>query len=706
MSYCCEKRRRIRYSVSSAHNMLILIISLFAFVDGFCYTSKQYIDINKAKYQRISSNPDTKTQDIGIRKTDNNRLDRKSILRLNQRRLPKEILSCRTDTQKALNKLEAAYPHLQVPHKLIEVDDADCSYDSLLRILNYEECNSDKHDDIHIVDGKTIVATLEILRKVYNAPAAAALELLRLTVDAVQHNQEVPHIDEGILRDDKNELRRVYKSVVSLLGHTSKRLESSCSSRLILYILHHHMPEVSKLYPGAEIYHAAINSLGKAGQCSALLDILEEMEQSSNSKTETNVPPIDKMSYQTAISSLARHGYCRDAVQLLYQMQDKGWVSDMSIYNELLIGIAKQAGQQLEKSDEPWHKVSLKLLSEMEMNGIQPTEQTYNSIISACGKEGAWGDVAKVTEKARLATSKGHDGVSKDKPPVTNTTHLSHGTTYFQNLLPFRKVGKGKDAWWTIGQYKHIIIGIQPHRNPMSNGLSLVFYDETNGEKVGRILLKNTCTKMKKNQSETHYYSSIVGMEVSKTRRGEGLSKVFVAIWLLLCIETNTYMRAAVMNKPLIVHVLMGFNFMPQNGGSRVELIRLKNRDTNIKSEDGYSPNFALYSPSAKSLQGLFSQRVLRTQSIKVMDHPPSPEERETSSVIYLKTTFEHPIAVLDNVVDYTPPLNEESKVDTCQESSVIQRRLLVGKIDDVLNKGVEFFSNSTSRLKNAFHYT
>ena len=89
-----------------------------------------------------------------------------------------------------------------------------------------------------------------------------------------------------------------------------------------------------------------------------------------------------------------------------------------------------------------------------------------------------------------------------------------------------------------------------------------------------------------------------------------------------------------------------------------------------------------------------------------VMDHPPSPEERETSSVIHLKTTFEHPIAVLDNVVDYTPPLNEETKVDTSQEVSV-QRRLLVGKIDDVLKagskEGVHFFSNSTS-LKNAFH--
>ena len=164
-------------------------------------------------------------------------------------------------------------------------------------------------------------------------------------------------------------------------------------------------------------------------------------------------------------------------------------------------------------------------------------------------------------------------------------------------------------------------------------------------------------------------------------------------------------MRAALMNKPLIVHVLMGFNFMPQNGGSRVELIRLKNRDTNIKSEDGYSPNFALYSPSAKSLQGLFSQRVLRTQSVMVMDHPPSPEERKNGSVIYLKTKFEHPIAIMDNVVDYAPPLSLENDMKPASQI-ICQRRLLVSKIDDVLDEGgVQLFSNST-RLKRAFHYT
>ena len=133
-------------------------------------------------------------------------------------------------------------------------------------------------------------------------------------------------------------------------------------------------------------------------------------------------------------------------------------------------------------------------------------------------------------------------------------------------------------------------------------------------ERVRIILLRNTSSlrssKNKEDQSEPIYYSSLVGMEVNKQRRGEGLSKVFVAIWLRLCLDTHTYPRAAVMNKPLIAHVLMKFGFLPQNGGSRVELIRLNSSTDNILNgdKDGYSPKFALYSTSAKSLQGLFSE--------------------------------------------------------------------------------------------------
>jgi hypothetical protein len=186
------------------------------------------------------------------------------------------------------------------------------------------------------------------------------------------------------------------------------------------------------------------------------------------------------------------------------------------------------------------------------------------------------------------------------------------------------------------------------------------------------------------------------------------------------------------MNKPLISCVLRGFNFVPQNGGSRVELIRLRN-DNTIGGEGGESnPQIALFSPSAKSLKGLFSQRALRMQNIAILDRPPSPNSGQSGTIIYVKTGFEHPFAISENAVDYTPPndyqlLSEERTVcdgkpssliqqnkqlhqkGTCQSST--QRNILTNQIDSILKINVEgttasanleYFANVTS-LKGAF---
>ena len=699
---------------------------------------------------------------------------RKSILRLNQRKLPKQILQCRTNVTKALGVLSSAYPYLNVDLERqfgSTSMNSDWSYESLVNILqkrneDYDGCTS-KDDGIRIIDEKSIIATMEVLRKARNVPVA--LQLLKLTVDAVQYNQanrkriyqhqtreqdsdssiqsvlsghlylEGKEEEEEEEDGNKNELRRVYKSMISLLGNTHQQEGSSpnnYSPRLIMYILHHHMPDNSKIQPGAEIYHAAINGLGRSGQRDLLLNILADMEEAEEgsylSTKQHAAPLVDKMAFQTAISSLARNGYCHDATQLLYRMQDKGWVPDMNVYNELLIGIAKEAGRDDTTTTDngqmtmSWHQVALRLLNEMETNNIQPTEQTYNSIISACGKEGAWDDVSRVAKRAELSTENvGQLYTSRELPTDSDDTDTQQQSSsiYFQNLLPYRKVGKGKDSWWEVGRYSSVIVGIQPHRNPSSNGLSMVFYDETSGDKLGRILLRNISSlrssKNKEDQPEPIYYSSLVGMEVNKQRRDEGLSKVFVAIWLRLCLDTHTYPRAAVMNKPLIAHVLMKFGFLPQNGGSRVELIRLDSSTENILSgdKDGYSPKFALYSPSAKSLQGLFSERVLRTQSIVVLDHPPPLTSRKSGTVIYLKTKFEHPIAIVEDAVEYNPPpslnlddewLRVKDRSDVTNESNS-QRRIVAEQIHSILNKSdqgasseLQFFTNSTS-LKGAF---
>jgi len=598
------------------------------------------------------------------------------------------------------------------------------------------------------------------------------------------------------------------------------------------------------IVPEAEMYHAAMNALGKCGAHRDVIMLLERMERSRESadthtgqnanetihgaskksspvhgnwtitQPSQKAPPVDRMAYQTAIASLSKSGYSRTATQLLHRMRSKGFPPDIGCYEALLIGIAKEAGRNANRASEstmnttanndedltakskdetPLHKVALQILQDMEHDyengniGVKPTDQSYNSVFSACGKEGAWDEVTRVSRIQAILRSSSDDdmaGTAKKGRLPTNTFEPKNSmSSYYQDLECYRKVGKGKDSWWEIGRYsileydsnadydgnvinqpitdgnvvfesnirpkngvaRSIIIGLQPHRNPVRNGISLVFYDEDTHVKLGRMLLKNSSSKQNKGTessnaaapsplSRSNIFSSIVGMEVNKCRRGEGLSKIFLALWLRICLETDAFPRAAVMNKPLISLVLQRFGFVPQDGGVSVELIRLE-RDYDIdlsqsKARDN-QPNhqvgegtesrasFGLYSPHAKSLQGIFSQRVLRTQNIAILDHLPTMTSERT--LIHLKTTFEHPISIEANVVEYNPPRavhdSDNWDISTEQRRSMLddplERQKLEFQINEVLKTGkyggndntyglVKFFSSS-SMLRNVF---
>jgi len=746
------------------------------------------------------------------------------LLRTNRRKLPKSIRNCRDDAGCALRILANAYPHLAFSSRspeitgrkkdaegggsnvavsyyrqlldilyndnnmdgVVAVDDYGCIIVRREEVGDEEECTpSSENDDavVVIIDGESIVATMEVLGKARDIPAA--VKLLRLSVEGMRRNRKRRRRDddrtppmsssssssssgegssepvERRLEDDGdgNELSRIYKAAFSLLGHAHDEKKQRggstsatyCTTRLIMHLLRYHMPHIARLKPGAEIYHAAINALGKIGEYDLILEILDEVEQCNESilrygaavsmTTATNNnaivgrPPTsssDKVAtsastayYQTAISSLSRHNRCQKAMQLLCRMQSRGLSPDTNTYNGLLIGIAKEAGRcddkiananakndDGEERDDasvvfrdggegdflavvPWHQVALRILHEMETTlDKHPTEQSYNSVMSACGKEGNWSAAAIVAEKAEMRrSSRGGANAEVSGPSdharVMDANETATSSAYFDNLMAFCKVGKGSDSWWEIGRYsvscasdenaasdaesrgrgRSIIIGVQPHRNPL------------------------------------------------------------VAIWLHLCLMTNTYPRAAVMNKPLISCVLMGFNFVPQNGGSRVGLIRLTNDNTVGGESDENSPKFGLYSPSAKSLQGLFSQRYLRVQNIAILDRPPAPISGQSGTVVYVKTGFEHPIAISENAVEYTPPQlftldykliseersvcdgNEQLQQRGTRQSSSTQRSILANQIDSILkidvegstaSANMEYFANVTY-LKGAF---
>ncbi|KAL3817088.1 hypothetical protein ACHAXA_009919 [Cyclostephanos tholiformis] len=742
-------------------------------------------------------------------------------LTLNRRKLPKLIRNCRADASGALGILANAYPHLAFSHdqldEYVEGTTRDYSYEQLLDILykggghhmdmdgividnfirSIEAGNGTTSDGILDIDGESIIATMEVFGKARNVPMS--MNLLRLAVGGVRHNRQLRdqappsggrfELDRIEDDRDRNELRRIYKAAFSLLGYTHEReLGSTYCAHMVEHLLHSHMPRIAQIQPEAEIYYAAINALGKVGQYDLILQILDEMEQSHelilreevSMLTTTTIDVVRLMTkdiaphayvvaYQTAISSLSRYSSCHEAMHLFYRMQSKGLSPDTNTYNDLLIGIAKEAGRINSTYEErnvavdfgredipakPWHKIALKILHEMEILDKNPTEQSYNSVMAACGKERNRTALAWVAKKAAMLSSRSAIEMRSSDKCLQNESDFA-SSAYFENLLSFRKIGKGRECWWEIGRYsvscsndenaafdaksrkrmRSIIIGIQPHRNPLCNGLSIVFHDETSRIKLGRILLRNASSRRpgkSERQLEPIYHSSLVGMEVNKTRRGEGLSKIFVAIWLHICLKINTYPRAAIINKPLISCVLMGFKFMPQNGGSRVGLIRLKDNSIE-KDNDENTPQFGLYSPSAKSLQGLFSQRYLRMQNIAILDHPPSPASGQSGTIIYVKTGFEHPIAIFENAVEYSPPHSfanddklfvdertlceivpvglyqqNEQKQQTSTSQSIIQRKLLADQIDSILktnvpaNGNLEYFANVSS-LEGAF---
>ncbi len=637
---------------------------------------------------------------------------RAAELQLNQRKLATEMKRIRFDSKKALQLLGAAYQHLAIPPDEMHTidDEIELSYEQLVDIL-YQDNGmvlSDAEVPV-VIDGKSTTMIIEVLCKAKTRNVRAAMMLLKRSVDGVIYNrqlrekclgQTIVHLQDE--ENDNNELCTVYKAILSMLGrmqsqsmssYAERRQQNAVYSNLILHLLCEHIPSVAQIQPGLQLYHAALNALGRHGAHEAISSLLNDMKD----------PTPDRMAYQIAISSLAKCGKCLDATQLLQQMRLKGFSPDIVCYNELLIGIARQAGGHqsrnnidsgiVEQNPVSWHKLALEILQDIESQSdlaASITDQTYNSVIACCGKEKAWEAAASIASKASNYTIINNIDSENDEQT----------SSYFSNLDVFEKNGRGNDAWWRIGTYssgtdRSLIIGIQPHRNPKLNGMSLVFYrDDLQGNrvKVGRVLLKNdpiTSTKF--------YYSSIIGMEVSTNMRGEGLSKVLIAIWLDICLQTAAYPRAAVMNKPLIALVLSKFGFVPGDGGTKCVLVRLEN-----DGKDQNNPQlFGLYSPQRKSLDGAFSHRVLRTQNIKLLTSLPDSSGQKGVDVV-IKTTFSHP---------HKPPADDIEDTDEMQA----ERTLLKDKINAALNKssvdtdmtasvsGKMTYSASSEKLSKAF---
>ena len=63
------------------------------------------------------------------------------------------------------------------------------------------------------------------------------------------------------------------------------------------------------------------------------------------------------------------------------------------------------------------------------------------------------------------------------------------------------------------------------------------------------------------------------GIHVDKKLRGLGLSKVFVGIWVLLCLRLGLRPKALKIDKPLVSLVLQSFGFVPKSKKNEMHVI-------------------------------------------------------------------------------------------------------------------------------------
>jgi SM-20-related protein len=132
------------------------------------------------------------------------------------------------------------------------------------------------------------------------------------------------------------------------------------------------------------------------------------------------------------------------------------------------------------------------------------------------------------------------------------------------HLLGLEKAGKGRDARWKVASYTSRSLGdvevaLQTDRNPTQSCVKMQFLSsgDCSRHKVCYMLLERSRRE-----------SVLRGMHISEEFRGLGLSKVFLAIWLRLCLESGVTPRTAVINKPLLSLALHRLGFMPIEGVS------------------------------------------------------------------------------------------------------------------------------------------
>jgi pentatricopeptide repeat protein len=433
-------------------------------------------------------------------------------------------------------------------------------------------------------------------------------------------------------------------------------------------------------YPSEASRTTTISVLGNCNEHMQAMDLLKD------NRNNHNIGPPSAASYNAAIAACGKAKDYKLALDIYQNQIPKDYISIVTT-NALLTVLAnsKQGSislgvlqtimnttNKIAADSVTIHLVTLSLvrssllteactvLEDVPHNTpIEIKSTVYDLISSGYSQRSDWKGIERV-EKIRR--SRQH-GTSQNFTSTENQYRFAH----WEGL---EKVGNS----WVLGNVVlqniplNLTVGVRPNRNPAKNGIRLVFFENVPKNetawvqhKLGYLLMQNT-----------NKQSSLLGMFLKPSGRGNGLAKYFLSVWIRFCLEASIRPVTGMIRKPLLSLVLQhSFGFIPiissgdgaPNNGVLVEVCR--DRD----DPDGV----LLYSPFRKSLIGAFCSWELENQNIKLVSHPPATRGRMVRIGCKLEPSD---IALLKETCDEILP----SSSWTCELSGTELERIFLGK--------------------------
>ena len=406
----------------------------------------------------------------------------------------------------------------------------------------------------------------------------------------------------------------------------------------------------------------------------------------------TTLPPIDEMSFKIAITTIARnlskygdeyhtttmlvYSYFK---QLLSFQKDKNKNTiPLSIYHLVLQVISKastkqqQQKQQQQQNDYNYVELAMDVWFTIPDDDDSSYRYNHGTIdlmksITYKKENNAWDEIS--TPKK--------NGMVKEQNQQQYMTH-DLGEYFPKVSLPnevFFQLGK----WECNDNKKKMVVGIKPHRNPIQNGVTFVFYlcnknsigetkeenkqqqkvevsNEKDYEKIAFILVRHTRTDSKENNNDVNnsnqkseqddfgvLTSLLMGMWIEPKFRGNGWATIFMAVWIQLCHKAGvSNIATEIINKPILALLLTKFGFTPNSsGGIEMEISPFHHLSCDEKKNEAArngndEAQSVLYSSQNVLLNGAFTKRDLRIQNLYIAQNPPSPR----GTKIKLKTSY------------------------------------------------------------------